>query len=200
LFCSHALFPSQNNIFWWLRTLFFICITDLLSLLSITHVAFAHLVTLRALPAITMSTSVPIIGPMQPPPRSVLLITDEIQKTIEYAAFQPDFYKLPADAVAHFSTNLGKQQKREVADPPPAPVVRSNVDDEIRRKAIELREQCPSIARRVTFPVSKSFTLQMHTSRLSTDLVQLGLTYTTSSMATTSGSKVQLSSFSSSIS
>ena len=59
------------------------------------------------------------------------------------------FFDVPAAAAAQFSTELGKNPKRPALDPPPPPIVRSNLEREIYRKADQLRARFPDLARTV---------------------------------------------------
>lgn len=64
------------------------------------------------------------------------------------------FYNVPADAPALFSTKNGARAKRQLYNPPPAPVVRSNFDDEVKRMASLLRKELPQIADQIRNPTS----------------------------------------------
>jgi hypothetical protein len=56
------------------------------------------------------------------------------------------FYNPPADAPALFSTRNGTRAKRQICSPPPAPVVRSDFDQEVKRMAALLRKELPQVA------------------------------------------------------
>jgi len=60
-----------------------------------------------------------------------------------------EFYNLPKDAPALISSHFGKHPKRELADPPPAPIARSDGPDDIVRKANYFRKQFPIFSRKI---------------------------------------------------
>jgi hypothetical protein len=64
------------------------------------------------------------------------------------------FYNVPADAPAFFSTRNGTRAKRELHSPPPAPVVRSDFDQEVKRMAELLRKELPHVAGLIRNPGS----------------------------------------------
>jgi hypothetical protein len=64
------------------------------------------------------------------------------------------FYNVPADAPALFSTRNGTRAKRELHCPPPAPVVRSDFDQEVKRMAELLRKELPHVAGLIRNPGS----------------------------------------------
>lgn len=64
------------------------------------------------------------------------------------------FYNVPADAPALFSTRNGTRVKRQLLNPPPAPVVRSDFDEEVKRMAALLRKELPQVAGLIRNPTS----------------------------------------------
>ncbi len=55
----------------------------------------------------------------------------------------PQFYKVAAEAPARFSTNNGTKPKRELVEPYPAPIVRTNLEDDVEKRALELLKDFP---------------------------------------------------------
>ena len=84
-------------------------------------------------------------GPPQTPHDAYNMVADKVRASVE-TAMPRAFFDVPADAAAIFSTQQGKALKRPALDPPPPPVVRSNLEQEIYRKADQLRAQFPDIA------------------------------------------------------
>ena len=69
-------------------------------------------------------------------------------------ALPAKFYNVPADAPAVFSTRNGIRAKRLLCIPPPAPVVRSDFDQEVKRMAALLRKELPQVAGLIRNPGS----------------------------------------------
>ena len=76
------------------------------------------------------------------------MVADEVRVSVE-AVIPPTFFNVPEEAAASFSTELGNILKRPALDPPPPPIVRSNIEQDIYRKADQLRTQFPDFARTV---------------------------------------------------
>lgn len=87
------------------------------------------------------------------PAPTITQMAPHIAKSLE-ATLPEHFFHLDASAPAQFSTVFGAKPKRDVDAPPPAPIVRSNIDIEIQRKADELRAQLPDLAAKVITPGS----------------------------------------------
>jgi hypothetical protein len=65
------------------------------------------------------------------------------------------FYdNIPRDAPALFSTKNGTRQKRQLHSPPPPPVARSDLDQEVKRMAALLRRTLPDVASTIRNPRS----------------------------------------------
>ena len=88
------------------------------------------------------------------PAPTITQMAPHIPKAIKGTIMPKDFYHLKAEAPAQFSTFMGKEPKREVPNPKPAPIVRANLDIEIQRKADSYRLNFPDVANAVTTPTS----------------------------------------------
>jgi hypothetical protein len=73
-------------------------------------------------------------------------MADQVRQHMEMS-LPKKLYNVPDDAPASFSTHEGREPKRKALDPPPPPIVRSNLEQEVSRKAKQLREKFPAIAR-----------------------------------------------------
>ncbi len=60
------------------------------------------------------------------------------------------FWRTPDNAAAAFSTQLGRYPKRQLPDPLPPPIARSNMNWDIQKKAQNLVRQFPELARGIT--------------------------------------------------
>jgi len=63
------------------------------------------------------------------------------------------FWRTPDNAVSAFSTHLGLYPKRQLPELPdqfPPPVVRSNLNQDVQKKAQSLAKQFPELARGIT--------------------------------------------------
>jgi hypothetical protein len=68
------------------------------------------------------------------------------------------FWQTPDNAVAAFSTQLGRYPKRQLPRPLPAPIIRSNMNHDVQKKAQSLVKQFPELARRIT-PINEWYHL-----------------------------------------
>lgn len=59
------------------------------------------------------------------------------------------FYHTPENAAAAFSTHCGRVPKRQLVEPSPPPIIRSNLVLDVQKKAHSLMMQFPELARTV---------------------------------------------------
>ena len=64
------------------------------------------------------------------------------------------FYDVPEACLAIFSTNCGAIAKRQLPDPPPPSIVRSDIDGDIQRKATALWQEFPVQIQHVRCPLA----------------------------------------------
>jgi len=84
----------------------------------------------------------------QTPHDAYNMVADKVRASVE-TAIPRAFFDVPVEAAASFSTELGRNPKRPALDPPPPSIVRSNLEQEIYRKADQLRAQFPEFTRTV---------------------------------------------------